>query len=346
MSVPVRKTTSRPVACSRTWRRMLSALRTACMAMHQSDACRASSAVTATSNVCDSRSAIRSALTKLPRERGPAFGQTRSRRGSGMMWGCIRQNLLLCASVGLQRRGEERTIAPLSRPSSLSRFHDPTTPTAVGLAPWRDPRGLGLGRRPRQLPALPRPGSPERWRLVHDPLLPGAAAARHPDRLGRMGHGALRRPQGIPFCARNHGRGRQGLHCALSRRDRRADPARRLLLLHPDRELVPRICVRLLRERRHRDRRNEADRGPDQDRERPLRFVHGRQLRWRHARRQAARVRRVLGDRLRDQRHARLPRHQQGHREVLQLGDASDGGLRARRARSRADAGRAGCCAS
>ena len=262
------------------------------------------------------------------------------------MWACIRQNLLLCASVGLQRRGEERTIAPLSRLSSHSRFHDPTTPTAVGLAPWRDPRGLGLGRRPRQFPALPRPGSPERRRLVHDPLLLGAAAARHPDRLGRVGNGALRRPQGIPFCARNHGRGRQGLDCALSRRDRRADPARRLLLLHPDRELVPRVCVGLLREGWHCDRCSKADRGADQDRERPLRLVHGRQLRRRHARRQAARVRRVLGDRLRDQRVAGLPRHQQGHREVLQLGDAADGGVRARRARSRADARLSGCGAS
>ena len=108
-----------------------------------------------------------------------------------------------------------RDPAGLTRTGRVDGGQDAAPARGVGHAPRRDPRRRRLRRRPRQLPPLPRPGGRERRRRLHDPVLLRAALPRHPDRLGRVVDGPLRRSQGRPLGARGHGSHRQGLGGAL-----------------------------------------------------------------------------------------------------------------------------------
>ena len=130
----------------------------------------------------------------------------------------------------------------------------------------------------------------------------------------------------------------KGAGATLPRRVRRADPARGLLLLRDHRELVPGLRVEL-RDGRHR-RRSPATRSRRKSASRRSSsatvtgngsdgfLVSGRD----------PPERLVLADHLGLQHLLRLPRPLEGHREVLLVGDAGDGGDRPDRAGARADA--------
>ena len=143
----------------------------------------------------------------------------------------------------------------------------------MGHAAGGDPRRRGLGGRAGELPPLPGSGGSERRRRVHDPVLLRPAPGRHPDRLGGVDDGPLRRPQGAALLAEHHGRLRRRRDLPLPRDHRRPDPARRLLLLHLHRGLVPGLLL-ALPDRRHRGGRRGADRRAGGLRRRLLQHLH------------------------------------------------------------------------
>ena len=130
-----------------------------------------------------------------------------------------------------------------------------------GTPPGHHPGRGRLGRRAGQLPALPGQRRSQRRRRLHDPLLHRVPAAGHPDRLGRVDHGPLRRAQGLPLHAGHHGRLGQG-------------PVARYLgaigvlvplVIYFYYVVIESWCLRYacaLRRRRHRHRAGRGRRGP------------------------------------------------------------------------------------
>ena len=99
--------------------------------------------------------------------------------------------------------------AALTRPEGKAR-HD--REAGVGNPPRGHPRRRPVPPSGSATSCASRARGRERRRRVHDPVLRGAVAARHPDRLGRVDDGALRRAQRLPLRARDHGRHRPRSH--------------------------------------------------------------------------------------------------------------------------------------